>query len=82
MASENRPKLQIWLSVNLACDAKRQVAIRYWRLYATGQLEDSGWQNDEKMSLRDCAFSVLGDIFRYFAVLSLPAVLFSCVRSL
>ena len=63
MASEDRSKLQMWLSVNVACNAKRQVAIRYWRLYATGQLEDSGWPNDEKMSLRDWAFSVLGDIF-------------------
>ena len=44
-------------------------------VYATAQLEDSGWQNGDKMSGKihlECTVS--RDIFLHSAVLSLPAV--------
>ena len=44
-------------------------------LYATGRLEDSRRQNDEKIVARDFALPVLATFFRHSVVLSLPAVL-------
>ena len=43
--------------------------------YATGRLEDSGRQNDEKMSRKIGNAQSRATIFRHSAVLSLPAVL-------
>jgi len=51
-ASEDPSKLQMWLSVNVACDAERQVAIRYWRLYATGQLREVSMMPSVGMAYR------------------------------
>ena len=43
--------------------------------YATGRLEDSGRQNDEKMSRKIANAQSRATFFRHSAVLSLPALL-------
>ena len=53
-----------------------------WRPYATGRLEDSGHQNDEKMSRETVHSRSCVTFFRYSAVLRLPADLFRKVVSL
>ena len=53
-----------------------------WRPYATGRLEDSGHQNDEKMSRETVHSRSCVTFFRYSAVLRLPADLFRKVVAL
>ena len=48
---------------------------RQQRPYATGELEDSGQENDEKMSRKTVHPRSCARVFRHSVVLSLPAVL-------
>ena len=51
------------------------VTIGHQGAYATGRLEDSEWQNDEKMSRKIGNAHSHATFFRHSAILSLPVVL-------